>query len=357
MRILLLVLGALVFAAPASAGSGSELSGIISRAEQLRGLTATEPIAVSTVSAKGMQREVTRELAHERRPVADAAWDDALHLLGVLEDDQTLEAVERRALTGQVAGIYIPRNRRLYVLGAGGSAPRSVIAHEVVHALQDEHFDLTRGAFAPRPADRDGMLATQALVEGDATDVQARYVSSLSPLDLVGELGRTLRSTPDADTADVPAFLQHELLYSYTAGQEFVRALRARGGQRLVDRAFRHPPRTTAAVLDPARYLAGDPPPQAVHLPAARYRLATTFGAEDLVALTGQESLARSWLGGRLGLGERGLDLRLATRNAASVRAALKRVLPPAAAVVARGRLVCVRIMSKNASVPALPCR
>jgi len=357
IRLLLLVLGALVFAAPASAGSGSELSGIIARAEQLRGLTTTRPLAVSTVSAKGMQREVESELQHERLPRSDAAWDDALHLLGVLEDDQTLAAVERRALTGQVAGIYIPRNRRLYVLGAGGSAPRSVIAHEVVHALQDEHFHLTRGAFAPHPADRDGMLAAQALVEGDATDVQSRYVAGLSPLDLVSELGRTLRATPDAGAADVPAFLQHEIVYPYTAGQEFVRALRARGGQRLVDRAFRHPPRTTAAVLDPARYLAGDPLPQAVRLPRGTYRFSTTFGAEDLVALTGGEGLARTWLGGRLGVGTRGLDLRVAARNAASVAAALKRVLPPAAAVVARGRLVCVRITNTNASVRPLSCR
>jgi hypothetical protein len=194
-------------------------------------------------------------------------------------------------------------------------------------------------------------------VEGDATDVQTRYLAGLSPLDLMSELGRTLRATPPMDASDVPAFLQHELVYPYTAGQEFVKALRARGGQRLVDRAFRHPPRTTASVLDPARYLAGDPLPRAVGLPAARYRFKTTFGAEDLVALTGKPGLARSWLGGRLGVGERGLDLRLATRRAASVAAALRRALPVNAAIVARGPLVCVRIATKNASVPAPSCR
>ena len=48
-----------------------------------------------------------------------------------------------------------------------------------------------------------------------------------------------------------------------------MRALRARGGQRLLDRAFRNPPRTSAAVLDPARYLAGDPP-AAPRAPAGR---------------------------------------------------------------------------------------
>ena len=199
-----------------------------------------------------MRRVVLRELAAERRPVSDAAWDDALHLLGVLRTGQTLAAVERRELAGQVAGLYVPRGARLYVLGSGGSAPRSVIAHEVVHALQDEHFRLTRGPFAPRPVDHDGELATQALVEGDATEVQSRYVATLSPGDLVGELGRTLGAMPQgAPPAGIAPFLERQLLFPYTAGEGFVRALRARGGQPLLDRAFRHPPRTTAAVLDP----------------------------------------------------------------------------------------------------------
>ncbi len=247
-----------------------------------------------------------RLLAEERTRRSDAGWDDALHLLGVLKPGESLAAVERRELTGQVAGLYVPRGARLYVLGSGGSAPRSVIAHEVVHALQDAHFELTRGPFAPRPRDHDGELAAQALVEGDATEVQSRYVADLSPLALVGELARTLGAVPKGSSAESVPFLQRELVFPYAAGQEFVRALRARGGQRLLDRAFRHPPRTTAAVLDPARYLAGDPPAQAVRLPAARYRFATSFGAQDLVALTGERRLARGWLGGRLGVGPRG---------------------------------------------------
>jgi hypothetical protein len=345
LRILGLVLAGLVLAGPAGGAEGTELQAVIHKAEQLRGLRTTHALAVS------------RLLAQERERRSDAGWDEALHLLGVLKPGQSLEEVERRELAGQVAGLYVPRGARLYVLGTGGSAPRSVIAHEVVHALQDEHFKLTRGPFAPRPRDHDGELAAQALVEGDATEVQSRYVAGLSPIDLIGELGRTLGALPRGTSAGTAPFLQRELVFPYTAGQEFVRALRARGGLRLLDRAFRHPPRTTAAVLDPARYLAGDPPAQAVRLPAASYRFATSFGAQDLVALTGERGLARNWLGGRLGVGSRGLDLRLVTRAAAAAAAALRRALPGSAAVAFRGRLVCVRIANDKASVRALSCR
>jgi hypothetical protein len=243
------------------------------------------------------------------------------------------------------------------VLGAGGNPPRSVIAHEVVHALQDEHFDLRHGAFAAHPGDHDGELAALALVEGDATDIQSRYVASLSAGDLVGELARTLGAVPQGTAAKTPPYLERQLLFPYTAGESFVRALRARGGQRLLDRAFAHPPRTSAAVLDPARFIAGDPPPQAVPLPVGAFTFTSTFGAEDVAALTGQDALARGWLGGRLGVSQRGLDLRLATRGAAALAAALKHVLPASARVAFNDRLVCVQIVRRSASVQALPCR
>jgi hypothetical protein len=304
-----------------------------------------------------MRRIVTGELERERQPRSDAAWDDALHLLGVLERGQTLAAVQRRQLTGQVAGVYVPRSGRLYVLGASGNAPRSVIAHEAVHALQDEHFDLRHGAFAPRPRDHDGELAALALVEGDATDVQSRYVASLSPGDLLAELARTLGALPSAAAPGTPPYLERRLLFPYTAGEAFVRALRARGGVRLLDRAFAHPPRTSAAVLDPARYLAGDPPPQPVPLPGRGFTFTSTFGAEDVAALTGRSELAQGWLGGRLGLSARGLDVRVATRRAAGVAAALRRVLPRAARIAFHGRLVCVHIARTSPSVQALSCR
>jgi hypothetical protein len=355
--LLALLATGLLLAAPASAGTGPEVRDVIRQTEQLRGLKTTHSLAVSMLDAAGMKRVVERELARERHPREDAAWNDALHLLGVLERGQSLEQVRRSELSGQVAGLYVPESGRLYVLGSGGSAPRSVIAHEVTHALQDEHFHLTRGPFAPRPGDRDGELAALALVEGDATNVQSRYIATLSPVGLLGELGRALGSLPSDSGGGAVPYLQRELVYPYSAGQEFVRALRERGGRRLLDRAFRHPPRTTAAVLDPSRYVAGDPPGQAVGLPAGSYVLETTFGAEDLIALTGRDGLARWWLGGRLGVGPRGLELRLATRRAASVAAALEHVLPPAAAVAFRGQLVCVRVARTKASGHAFSCR
>ena len=149
------------------------------------------PLAVSTLDAAGCGASCCASWLASGRPRHDAAWNDALHLLGVLERGQSLAQLERRELTGQVAGSTCPRSGRLYVLGGWRLAALGDRA-QVTHALQDEHFHLTRGAFAPRPGDHDGELGAQALVEGDATDIQSRYVSSSRRATSSSELARTL---------------------------------------------------------------------------------------------------------------------------------------------------------------------
>ena len=167
---------------------------MIQRTEELRGLTATIRSRSRRSAPPALRRVVVRELARERAAAQRRRLGRrAAPARACCRPGQSLAQVQQQALSGQVAGLYVPRRRRLYVLGAGGAAPRSVIAHEVVHALQDEHFQLTRGAFAPRPRDHDGELAAQALVEGDATEVQSRYVAdALGAATSSSELARTL---------------------------------------------------------------------------------------------------------------------------------------------------------------------
>jgi hypothetical protein len=251
-----------------------------------------------------MAAVVARILRRDPDPTVGPGFDAALHALGVLRRGQRLGAVVRQSLTQGVAGLYDPATRRLYVVGADGGAPASVIVHEATHALQDQAFDLRRAVFGARPADADGALAAHAVIEGDATDVQQRYLTSEGVLGALGEGLAALQQLHEAGDVSLPPFLEREQTFPYLAGAAFVGALRARGGEALVGRALRAPPRTTAAILDPPRYLAGDPPAVRVSAPAVprggRRLVDTTFGAEDLVALTGDSALARRWRGGRL---------------------------------------------------------
>jgi hypothetical protein len=279
-------------------------AGLVAAAEDLRGLRRRRPLAVRVVDRRGMAAVVARILRRDPDPTVGPGFDAALHALGVLHRGQRLAAVVRRSLTQGVAGLYDPATRRLYVVGADGGAPASVIVHEATHALQDQAFDLRRAVFGARPADADGALAAHAVVEGDATDVQQRYLLQAGVLGALGEGLAALQQLRAAGDVSLPPFLEREQTFPYLAGAAFVGALRARGGDALVGRALRTPPRTTAAILDPARYLGGDPPAVRVAVPSVprggRRLVDTTFGAEDLLALTGDKSLAARWRGGRL---------------------------------------------------------
>jgi hypothetical protein len=344
-----------VLAVAASAGiaatRGSGYAALIREAQTLRGLRLLHPLQVHVLGQRAMAAALHRAETASPDPTSAPPWDDALHLLGVLRPQQRLAAVMAAELQGQVAGFYDPSTKTLDVLRAGGGAPPSVVVHETTHALQDQHFNLSAGAFHERAADADGALAAHSLAEGDAVDVQDRYLIQAGLVAQVEEGLSALGQLAGRTGPGIPPYLERRLLFPYAAGQPFVAALRQRGGERLVNRAFRHPPRTTAAILFPARYLAGNPPGVAVAVPAPhageRRTLRTTFGAGDLDALTGEIPVARLWLGGVLAVdrapGHRALWLRVAASAPRRVAAALRHVLPPRDSVSVAGRTVTVR--------------
>jgi hypothetical protein len=322
---------------PAAGLSDANVRELAATAARLRGLKLKHRLPIHRLDRRSIGTLIRRLNARDTNARQQAALDDAFHLLGVLPRGTHLGGVLQKLLSGQVAGLYDPRTKQLYVVkSAGGSIPPSVIVHEATHALQDQWFDLRRGPFATHPHDADRDAAAQALVEGDATDVQMRYLSQagmaaalLESLTALGELAQT-------PSSQAPPFMNRELEFPYIAGQRFVQALREAGGEARVNRAFHHPPRTTAAIIDPKRYLHGDPPPAKLKVPkpadGVERELETTFGAEDLYALTGSNDLAATWRAGVLVVdragGEGRLWLGLRSSRPGAVVRALRAVLP-----------------------------
>jgi hypothetical protein len=82
-----------------------------------------------------------------------------------------------KLLTEQVAGYYDPKAQQFYLadwIEIDGQKP--VMAHELTHALQDQHFNLKRFDNWPK-GDSDAELAAHALIEGDATLAMTLYLT------------------------------------------------------------------------------------------------------------------------------------------------------------------------------------
>lgn len=152
------------------------------------------------------------------------------------------------AVAEKLNGWYEPDTKRLVVVENDNQAMgRGTMLHEMFHALQDQRFDLERlhtEAWQLRDAG-EADRALRAIIEGEAM----LAVAELMDYDFEQHTG--LSTEGELDEA------RFEKIFHYGAGLRFVRALRDAGGWAQVDAAFRTPPRTTAEILHPDRYLAG----------------------------------------------------------------------------------------------------
>jgi zinc protease len=155
---------------------------------------------------------------------------------------------EEDAYAEKLNGWYEPDTKRLVVIENDNAVMgRGTMLHEMQHALQDQSFDLytldQAALDSAHPAE--AFRALRAIIEGEAM---------LAVADLMDYDFEQHTALPEAGELDEARF---EKIFHYGAGLRFVRALRDAGDWPLVDAAFRNPPRWTASILHPDRYLAG----------------------------------------------------------------------------------------------------
>ncbi|SNZ12017.1 hypothetical protein SAMN06269185_1462 [Natronoarchaeum philippinense] len=174
---------------------------------------------------------------------------EALMLVGA--DEDAVE-VQRENLGAGVGGYYEPTTDNLVVVSDDPDAVQfsePVLAHELVHALQDQQFDLTRF----NATTIDGANAENGLIEGDASYVESIYRQACG-----GVWSGTCRTEESegpsgGDLANLPLYL---LSYQpYSDGPAFVAHLQqTTGNWSAVDRAYERVPDTSQEVLYPERY-------------------------------------------------------------------------------------------------------
>jgi hypothetical protein len=186
-------------------------------------------------------------------------------LLGFISPGTDLVELRARNRVEGVAALY-DRGRHTIVFVDNRltlDGPTEVIlAHEFVHALQDQHFyrhevdDLAAANEGDWHLSWDADLALRALVEGDAT-VAMRQYAAMSP-DLREPWAAYRGEGAESTDGRLPDGLRKEYAFPYEAGAAFVEALVADGGWEAVNEAYSRPPTTTEQILHPDKYLAGE---------------------------------------------------------------------------------------------------
>jgi hypothetical protein len=196
-------------------------------------------------TVRGLRVEPDDLLAHVERAVdletpahALAGTEAMLVGLGLVPRDFHYRRTMLRLLSEKLAGLYDPRLKTMMIREDLGEVDQQMtLLHELVHALQDQHFELEEiVAWSPDDTDRSGALS--ALAEGDATSAM---------FDGMMQEGKTALSFPTGffqermadeagDLPGVPPIIARSLKAPYVDGLTFVHALRRRGGWKEVDR-------------------------------------------------------------------------------------------------------------------------
>ena len=283
--------------------------------------------------------EYIRELFdNEYTPAESTSEELALRLFGFLDEDDDLRAIRSRVLNENIAGFYDEREgvKKLFAISERrelGLMNQLVLAHELRHALQDQHVDLADQLEVKSDFD-DRRLSVLCLFEGDATLFMERYLLGSVSVELPGlaELlgGGGLGADGGRSTAEMfagpalssaPPIVQEQLIAPYLLGRTFVATLVERGGLEAVDRALADPPRSMEQVLYPDKYLARSDDPLPVDVAVSegeRVAFQGTLGELYvrvlLTAELGAEratQAARGWGGDRFAVIERAGNERL----------------------------------------------
>jgi hypothetical protein len=245
--------------APGAAGREAFITAADEVLQQLSVLTrlpARAPLKKSLRSRAEIRAYVLRHMQEDKSAEERYAADRAAVAFGLVPEDFQMEPFLVELLTEQIAGLYDPEGREFYIADwIPLEDQRMVMAHELTHALEDQHFQVEAWMKAARPND-DAELAREAVLEGSATAAMMEYellpsgrrLSDLPDMDpelLLGDLS----DTPTLKRA--PPFIKDALLFPYFSGLRFSMAFLKQTGWNGLPGVFARPPVSSQQILHP----------------------------------------------------------------------------------------------------------
>jgi hypothetical protein len=272
-------------AAPAPGKSGSTVGTtnpeflaaadeVVKEMSQITGWGIKSPLKKSIRSREEIHAYVLHQMDDEKDAKERYASARSAEAFGLIPKGFNLDTFLVDLLTEQIAGLYDPKAHEFYIADwIPADEQRMVMAHELTHALEDQHFDIEPWVHAARPND-DAEMAREAVLEGSAMAAMLDYelkdkglrlkdLPEFDPSVFVGDLAET----PVLKKA--PAFIKDSLMFPYFSGLTFSMGVLKSGGWPAFSSVFARPPVNTQQILHPEMYFANRAPaPMKVEVPA-----------------------------------------------------------------------------------------
>ncbi|ESP87539.1 Hvo_1808 family surface protein [Candidatus Halobonum tyrrellensis] len=217
----------------------------MARVEYLREAEFNQTVPVEVISrdeyrnSSGSESTNTTEFDHWN----DQVWE-ALFIVG----ESTGSSSALGETTGSsVAGYYSPVDDEIKVITDDPDTPtvnNATLVHELVHALQDQRYDLTDAAY--RADTQDGELAVDGVVEGEANYIEARYSQRCGD---EWSCVKPAESGGSGSGADFNLGVYLTIFNPYSDGPVYVADVVEERGWDGFERRFRNPPNSTEQVI------------------------------------------------------------------------------------------------------------
>ncbi len=298
------------------------------------GLPVLRPVQRKLVTRDEVEHYLTEQLHNDRDAKRLERSELVLKKFGLLDRDFQLRPFLIGLLREQIAGYYNEKTNTVNLLDwIPADEQKPVLAHELTHALQDQHIHLEKWgqqsdlSIAENVQQDNQHIATDevdtardAVIEGQAMAVFIDYTLAptgktlLTSPGLADKMNEAMGDTSDSPTlANAPLLLQRSLIFPYVDGLNFVRTvLAAKGKQAAFAGMLDHPPSSSYEIMTPKVYLDHEPVPLLripdIHpLIDAQYRpydvgVMGEFDVQVMVELFGgaqaAQALTPAWRGG-----------------------------------------------------------
>ncbi len=225
---------------------------------KLRKLDFEHPVAAEFLDDAAFEKKVTTDRGKlSTQDKRDLERSQAqLRAVGLIGADVDLFDAVGSLQTSGVLAYYDPKTKKITVKGTNldDVSTRVTVAHELTHALQDQHFDLQK--LEKAAAADHGSTVLHTIAEGDAVRIQNAYEKTLSAADQQAYASQDAQTSEQAQSEitakGVPDSLSVVFQAPYVLGPSMLDAVIAKDQDKGVDALFEDPPTADAAFVTPS---------------------------------------------------------------------------------------------------------
>src|ERR1700684_63819 len=248
---------------------------VLAQMSKILALPIKEPLKKTLRSKQEVRDYLIREDKEDKNDAERYADSKTLEAFGLIPKGFPLDTFMLDLFADQVASRYDPKAKEFYIANwIPADEQRTVMSHELTHALEDQSFHIDSWIKAARPND-DAELARDSVSEGSAMAAVVDYemldqkvsVRDVPDVTLLIRASALSEMDKDPNLAKAPLYIRDELLFPYLAGTGFTQQfLKAHTGWQDLHLIFQDPPVSTQQILHPDLYLHGVKP-EVVTLP------------------------------------------------------------------------------------------